>query len=277
MTRWMTLFAVLGCALSVRADEPFRQVEFPSLDGLTITADLYVANANERTPFLVLCHQAGWSRGEYRQIAPKLVAMGFSCLAIDQRSGGAVEGVTNETAARAQKVGKGVTYADARQDIVAALRHARKEYAKGALVAVGSSYSSALVLEIVGTEKSIADGVVSFAPGEYFADLGKSPTFVQAGAAKLSVPVFITSSKDEAGQWRAIFGAIPSKKKQSFVPTTAGNHGARALWERFSDSGDYWKALTGFLDQHFPRPKATKEKPKKEEPKPKKPKTEKEE
>lgn len=267
MIRSLMLVALVGCCVLVRAEEPFERVEFPSLDGLVITGDLYKAHKDARTPFLLLCHQAGWSRGEYREIAPKLVAMGFNCLAIDQRSGGAVEGVSNETAARAQKDGKGVTYADARQDIVAALRHVRKEYAKGALIAVGSSYSSSLVIEITGNEKNIANGVVSFAPGEYFSDLGKSETFVQAGAAKLNVPVFVTSAKDEAGQWKAIFGAIPGKKKHSFVPSTAGNHGARALWSRFPDNGDYWKELTRFLDQYFPRPKAKAEKPKEVKPK----------
>ena len=40
---------------------------------------------------------------------------------LDQRSGDAVKGVTNETAARATKANKGVSYLDARADIVAAL------------------------------------------------------------------------------------------------------------------------------------------------------------
>ena len=46
-------------------------------------------------PVLVLFHQAGWSRGEYREIAPKLNELGYICLAIDQRSGKGVNGVAN--------------------------------------------------------------------------------------------------------------------------------------------------------------------------------------
>ena len=37
--------------------------------------------------FIVMFHQAGWSRGEYREIAPKLVAKGYRVLAVDQRAG----------------------------------------------------------------------------------------------------------------------------------------------------------------------------------------------
>lgn len=265
MNRSLTLAAALVLNVSgtftLAADPPkaYTQVEFPSLDGLEITADLYAPHEDRRMPFIVLCHQAQWSRGEYREIAPKLNALGFNCLAIDQRSGGSVNGVDNETAKRAQEKQLGTNYVDARPDIVAALRHVRKEkLARGALIAWGSSYSSALVIQVVGSEKNIADGVISFAPGEYFTRFGKPNTWVQASAAKIKKPVFITSAKNEKPQWQNIFAAIPSKAKASFLPETDGNHGSRALWSQFSDSEAYWKALTEFLDKNFPRPKIKK-------------------
>lgn len=260
MMRTIILLALVLITQGVRAEDKFEKIEFASSDGLMITADLYMPHESKKTPFLVLCHQAGWSRGEYRELAPKFNAMGFNCMAIDQRSGGAVNGVANETAQRAKEKGKGGTYLDARPDIVAALRYARKSYAERALIAVGSSYSSALVLEIVGTEKNIANGVMSFAPGEYFQRFGKSATYVKAGASKLKVPTFVTSAKGEAGQWKNIFSAIPGKKKHMFLPETEGNHGARALWKQFEDSGAYWKAVETFLDRYFPRKKAKKKK-----------------
>jgi len=40
---------------------------------------------------------------------------------------------------------------------------------------------------------------------------------------------------------------IPSRKKQFFLPETKGNHGSRALWEKFSDNGSYWNAVKDFL------------------------------
>ena len=231
----------------------FRTVEFPSLDGLTITADLYAPHEDPKTPFLVLCHQAGWSRGEYRETAPRFVAMGFNCLAIDQRSGGEVREVPNETAKAADEKGLGTNYLDARQDIIAAVRHARSKYAEGPLVLVGSSYSAALVLEIAGSEPGLADVVLSFSPGEYFQRLGKGPAFIQKAAAHIECPVFVTSAKEESGAWKGIFEAIPGEKKVSYTPETAGNHGSRALWKRFEDCPGYWNAVTSFLDTFVPR------------------------
>ena len=235
---------------------PFTRIEFPSSDGLTITADVYAPHADPETPFLLLCHQARWSRGEYREIAPRFNAMGFNCMAIDQRSGEGTNNIENETAKAARARGLGTGYLDARPDIGAALRYARKTYARGPLIAVGSSYSASLVLEIVGNEKGIADGVISFAPGEYFARFGASATFVTDGARKLEVPVFITSARKEESSWRPIYDEIPSHEKAFYLPGTKGNHGARALWKRFDDSPGYWNALSVFLDERFPREQA---------------------
>ena len=57
-----------------------KKIEFSSEDGLKITADLYMVHSEEK-PFIVLFHQAGWSRGEYLEIAPKLNKIGFNCMA----------------------------------------------------------------------------------------------------------------------------------------------------------------------------------------------------
>ena len=56
----MAMWAIL-LAATVGAAEP-TQVEFPSEDGVIITADLYAAHVDPKTPFIVLFHQAGWSR-----------------------------------------------------------------------------------------------------------------------------------------------------------------------------------------------------------------------
>jgi len=249
-----TLLALLPLFLSAQEGKsPFTRIEFPSGDGLAITADVYAPHADPETPFLLLCHQARWSRGEYRELAPRFNAMGFNCMAIDQRSGEETNNIENETARAARVEGLGTGYLDARPDIVAALRYARKTYAGGALIAVGSSYSASLVLEIAGNEESIADGVISFAPGEYFARFGASASFVADAAKRLEVPVFITSARREESAWRPIYDQIPGRAKAFYLPETKGNHGARALWGRFDDSPGYWEALGSFLDEHFPR------------------------
>ena len=238
-------------APAVPATEPEatgpETISFPSGDGLEITADVYRPHADPGTPFIVLFHQAGWSRGEYVEIAPRLNELGFNCMAIDQRSGGEVNGVVNETHVRAVKGGMETTYIDAQPDLMAALAHAREHFADGTLIAWGSSYSAALVLKIAGDHPELVDGVASFAPGEYYEAAGKSATWIQDSARTIADPVFITAARDEHPRWEAIFESIPVEEKVGFVPETDGNHGSRALWTQFEDSPSYWKALEPFL------------------------------
>lgn len=155
----------------------------------------------------------------------------------------------NETADLANQAGKSTEYIDAEQDLVAALTYARKNYARGKLILWGSSYSAALALRIAGEHPELVDGVLAFAPGEYFQKLGKPGNWIASSAEKIRVPVFITSRQDEFKNWQSIYEAVPTDEKQKFVPTTQGNHGSRALWERFEDSPAYWQATQSFLRQ----------------------------
>ena len=229
-----------------------QTITFPSEDGLDVTADLYLnlsrAPNYKQEPFIVLCHQAGWSRGEYLEIAPKLVVRGFSCLAIDQRSGNKVNDVQNETAKRAKDANLGTTFPYAEQDMIAALKWARANHAEGKLLLWGSSYSASLALRIAGEHPELVDGVLSFAPGEYFEPIGKPNDWIESSAKKIKDPVFVTSAKFEFPRWDAIYAAIPGDKVK-FLPTSEGNHGSRALFEEFDDSPAYWKAVDQFLKQ----------------------------
>ena len=233
------LFFVLGLSsLGLFAQ---KTIDFPSKDGLQITADYYEAKGSET--FILLFHQAGWSRGEYKEIAPKLNALGYSCLAIDQRSGGAVNSVTNQTNQRAVAAGKETKYLDAFQDIEATVAYIKKTYAPKKIIIWGSSYSSSLVLKYAGDNPDNIDAAMAFSPGEYF---GKDD-FIKNSAANIKVPTFITSAQNEQDNWAAINEAIPTTTKVSYVPATKGNHGSRALWEKFDDNDGYWSAVKDFL------------------------------
>lgn len=216
-------------------------IEFPSEDGVIITADYYSSKGSSK--LILLFHQAGWSRGEYKEIAPKLNQLGYNCLAIDLRSGGQVNDVTNETKKHAKADGKGTSYKDAFQDIVAAVAYAKKQYDPSQLIVWGSSYSSALVLKYAGDYPDQADAVLSFSPGEYFGE----KNFISNSASKISIPSFITSAASEKSSWWNIYEAIADTQKVYFLPDTKGNHGSRALWEKFVDSKDYWNAVRKFL------------------------------
>ena len=224
-------------------------VSFKSSDGLLITADSYIAHRSNTTPLILLFHQAGSSRGEYNEIAPRLNNLGFNCIAVDLRSGEYSRGKDNETAIRAGKKNLPTSYADALPDMIAALRYARNKYPNSKTIAWGSSYSAALSLKIAGDYSQLVDGIVAFSPGEYFSHLGKSKTWIRDSAKFIKVPTFITSSKKEAESWAAIYEMIETRNRQSFIPKTAGKHGSKALWKKYADSEAYWAALTAFLNK----------------------------
>jgi len=249
----MLLLAGGPTQAAVQTTAAVETITFPSGDGLEITADLYAPHRDKVTPLIVLFHQAGWSRGEYTELAPWLNKMGFNCLAVDQRSGHEVNDVANATATLAKAEGKGTNYLDARQDMVSALRYARGNLATGLVIAWGSSYSAALVLVVAGTDPDLVDGVLAFSPGEYFSGLGQSEHWVTDAAKGITVPVFITSARSERDKWKPILAAVKSRQKASFVPNTKGNHGSRALWSKFEDSSGYRKAVVAFLERYFPR------------------------
>lgn len=224
----------------------FKTITFDSKDGVKITADVYMAHPRT-APFIILFHQARSSRGEYREIAPKLNELGFNAMAIDQRSGYGMAGVENETVKRVEIRDNYPTYLDALPDMEAGTAYAKKLYAKGKIILWGSSYSASLVLKMAGDNPAIADGVLAFSPGEYF--IWVSNSLITETAKNITVPVFITSGKNEKDRWNSIYEAIPSTKKIYFLPQAQGTHGSRALWKSTSGNEEYWQAVKQFLNQ----------------------------
>jgi len=220
-----------------------KTTTFSADDGIQITADVY-PNATSDT-FILLFHQAGWSRGEYLEIAPKLNAKGYACLAVDLRSGGKVNAIANLTHKAAVKKGKPTAFIDAIQDIDAAVKFVKQTYNPKKIILWGSSYSSALVLKYAAEHSEGIAATLSFAPGEYFG----SKDYITSSVAALKTPVFITSAKSEHSNWKGIYEAIPAIKKYYYLPETKGNHGSRALWEKFDDNTGYWKAVSQFLTE----------------------------
>lgn len=242
----LILFLLLNSVSSAKV----KTVTYKSIDGLIITADLYLEHTTN-SPFIILFHQANWSRGEYLETAVKLNELGFNCLAVDLRSGGEVNGVVNQTHKLAVKLKKRTNYIDAIQDIEASIKYVKDNYTKGKLIIWGSSYSAALSLVVGSKNKKDVSGILSFSPGEYFEKAGKSNTYITDDAKNITQPVFITSAKKEESYWKNIFDAMPTKNKVSFIPKSDGNHGSRVLWSKFDYSKEYWTAVKSFLNKYF--------------------------
>ena len=79
-------------------------------------------------------------------------------------------------------------------------------------------------------------------PGEYLTGVS-----VSTAVKQLDKPSFLTSSKSEANQTKAIFDNIKSTDKTQFVPNGTGRHGASALWTSEVDNAEYWAAVKVFL------------------------------
>ena len=236
-------FTILFCQNTLTQE---KTVQFKTFDKVIVTADLYTPNPAS-SPFIILYHQANYSRGEYLEIAPKLNAMGFNCMAVDLRSGEEVNGVDNETWKFADSLHMETRYIDAYTDMRAAVSYVRSKYPSAKVFLLGSSYSSSLAIKLASDFPKGISGVIAFSPGEYFSKFGWSRTIIENSASRIKCPVFITSSVNERESWKKIYDAIPTQTKVSFLPATGGKHGAKALWAAFPESTQYWNALKAFL------------------------------
>jgi dienelactone hydrolase len=206
---------------------------------LLITADLYLVA--DTLPYMVLCHQAGYSRGEYAQTARKLCNLGYNCLAVDLRSGKEVNGVVNETAILAAQKKISTDYLETEKDILAGLNYAYAESKKKVFL-VGSSFSASLVLKIAASDERVG-GVMAFSPGEYFGKKLK----VSEAIANCTAPIFVTSALSEAKDASALITDVKSKVKVQFVPSTEGRHGSSCLWKDNPGYREYWYEILMFI------------------------------
>lgn len=244
---FLQIFLFINCSSQNNSDAKVSQkITFPSKDGLTVTADWY--HAGESKPVFLLCHQAGYSRGEYNETATKLYEEGYNCIAIDQRAGKECNGVTNETAQLAKEKNLPTEYLDAEQDIVAAIDEIKTNlYPDKKIILVGSSYSASLVLKIAAARNDIL-AVISFSPGEYFGD----QLNLKQSIANIYCPVFIACSAEEAVSCNEIKNAAMGATFSMFyAPKEGGYHGSKMLWSQNEGSDMVWQKLNKFLEIVF--------------------------
>jgi dienelactone hydrolase len=238
----LSIIMVVLFSLTTKSASSQQKITFTAKDGLVVTADLY--SGSTQNPYIILLHQAGYSRGEYREIAPKLVNLGYNCLALDQRSGDEINFVKNETASRAKEKNLASNYLDALPDIHAAIDFVKQKTNKP-IVLWGSSYSASLSL-VVACEELKVGALIVFSPGEYF----EPNDFVKSKISKLSIPVLALSSKTEYPAMVEMLSVVPKRLITTFKPSSdEGKHGSKALWESNPSNKEYWMAVTMFFSK----------------------------
>jgi len=246
MKRIIFTLTMLICSSVISiAQSSKKEITFKSSDELTITADLYLTSDNS-APFIILFHQAGYSRGEYIETAPKFNELGYNCLAIDQRSGRVVNDVINKTNAEAKDKYMKTAYTDAIPDLEAAINYIKEKYNPKKLIILGSSYSSTLSIILASKYPDKINAALAFSPGEYFRFEDKK---IEEFASNIKIPMFITSARDEESMWKGIYEKIPEEYRNSYIPKVEGIHGSRALWKVQEGNEGYWEAVKEFLNK----------------------------
>ena len=251
------LFAAVVSVGGVAAHaEPLALV---AADGVTVDAEVWRAAAPRAAsgatpraapPIVLAFHQAEASRGEYAPIAPRLAAAGFTVVAIDQRSGGPFLGGRNRTV---ERLGRSTEFVDALPDLEAALAWAKANGRGAPVIAMGSSYSAALVFLLAARHSGDLAAVVAYSPGEY---LG-GPHLVRDAARTVRVPVFVGQAGDpaEIAASKAIVAALPGRRVAPFTSAASSVHGASTLRADQNPTGAdaQWQALLAFLTRFAPR------------------------
>lgn len=217
----------------------YKKINFNSKDGLKMTADLY--EVDKPKGFILLCHRSHCNRAEYRETAPKLNDLGFSCLAIDQRSGMKVFGETNETKDRAKAKGLATGYLNAKPDIEAAIDYAYELNDKNKIILFGSSYSASLAL-LVSTQTDKIKATIAYSPGEYLKGVNLANEI-----KTIDKPTYVTSPKAEIQQVTDVTKNVNLKLLTHFIPTVDGFHGSKTLWKEVSGHETFWTSLEKFL------------------------------
>jgi dienelactone hydrolase len=244
MIRFVTCLCAL--LLTVNAFAKTVQVHFDAADGVRVYGDVYRSAGGDNAPLILLFHQAGGdARGEYTQIANRLMQNGYNVLAIDQRAGGDRFGGGNRTMAGLD--GQEYGYCDAYPDLEAALRYMRAEGFDGRLAVWGSSYSAALAFQLAAKNSDEVSALLGFSPssGPPLADCSLLPYVSQIDVPALALR---PHSEFEVESVQAQMKEFEAHGIQTYV-ANPGVHGSSMLnAERVGESTEAaWAVVLEFL------------------------------
>jgi len=219
-----------------------QKVTFASSDGIEIRGDLYETE-DQSNDYFLLFHQEKSSRGESKDIATRLIKLGYNCLAVDLRSGKECNFILNETAQNAQTKGISPKLLDSEKDIEASISYLAQKDSLANIYLLGSSFSASLSLK-EAIENSLVKAVVAYSPGEYFGEELKIKDVI----SNINKPVYVGCAKSEVKYVSELLSNIKHRKIAIFHPNYGeGEHGSKALSWESEARNEYWLDLLLFL------------------------------
>ena len=218
-----------------------KTVSFRAVDNHTINADYYETFA-ESNKYMLMFHQAEYSRGEYQQIAERMIKLDFNCLAVDLRYGKEVNYVNNETAEQARQNKMNVTLLSCEKDIEAAINYIQTNDPSALIFLMGSSFSASLCLK-VAKDRGDIQAVIAYSPGEFFNTLS-----IGEYIKGLKTPTYIGCTQSEYPYVQQLSAGIEASKFVVYKPENGnGKHGVETLWWDSDTREECWLSLMFFL------------------------------
>ncbi len=215
-------------------------VNYFSKDSLLITADEYIVV--DSLPYVLLIHEQGSSRGEFKNIIGRFQKMNFNCLVVDVRNGGNSNFVGNETFKRCRVKGLSMAPIAIQGDIESSVDFAFNKSGQKVIL-LGSGANGSLAIK-TAKENDNVKAVIALSPGEFFL----SSFSVEDTIAGLEKPLLITSGKMEFPYVQQLASKVAEEYKSIFAPENSeGGRGTDALLPGNSSEGEYWLAILLFF------------------------------
>ena len=242
----VTSVQVLPCTAFAQTN--VDEIRFAISDSLTLHADVQRSTAPAAGPVIILFHQGGGNaRGEYSEIAPRLIAEGYHVIAVDARGGGDRFGGRNRVITPER-----FRYCDAVAEVDAAVNLARAQGFSGPIALWGSSYSAALALQVAAQRPTDISAVLAFSPafGEPMA--GCEPQIFLPVLVRAGVPTLVLRPRVEL-ETHARAAQLDSMRAlgvQTYIAEN-GVHGSSMLSpSRVQGSTEVaWRTVLAFLDE----------------------------
>ncbi|MCQ2959011.1 MAG: dienelactone hydrolase family protein [Bacteroidales bacterium] len=235
------IITAIICILSMFNLFGQKSISFQAEDHVEVFADYYETFA-ESNKYMLMFHQAEYSRGEFQQIAERMIKLDFNCIAVDLRQGNEVNFVNNETALKAKQEKFNITLLSCEKDILAAINYVYSIDPYAQIFLMGSSFSGSLCLK-VAKDRSDIKAVIAYSPGEFFSSLS-----ITQYIKGLKVPTYIGCAQNEYSYVSQLAEGIESTKFVLFKPEGSnGLHGAQTLWWDSDTREECWLSLLFFL------------------------------